>query len=119
SLRLGGYVQPRFQSRLAGDLGAVDAATFRLRRARLTFDGRLGPRLGYKLQSNFSGEAVALTDAYVDVALVDGLEVRVGQTKVPFTRHFLLSSTRILFLERPTGLDNLRYDRDVGVWQRG
>jgi hypothetical protein len=119
ALTIGGYVQPRLETRVAEGFGTIDQSTFRLRRTRLVLSGRIGERLTYKLMPELGGGSTSLQDGYVDYAVVPALAIRAGQAKVPFTREWITSSTRLMFLERPAGLDNLRYDRDLGVWARG
>jgi hypothetical protein len=85
----------------------------------LSLGGRLGREdVSYKIQVELRDPATALLDAYVDYGFASWLGLRVGQAKVPFTRQWITSSARLDFLERPAGLDDLRYERDVGAWLR-
>jgi hypothetical protein len=117
-LTIGGYVQPRLELLVPEDVDAFERVSFRLRRARLSLQGQLGDRASFKLMSELGGTP-ALLDAYVDVRVLPNLAVRVGQGKTPFTRTWTTDDAKLDFLERPAGLDNLRYDRDLGVWLRG
>jgi hypothetical protein len=117
---LGGLFQPRLEAQLSDQFDSFELATFRLRRSRLSLDGQLGrDDLTYQVQVELRDPATAMLDAYVDYGVTPWLAIRVGQAKVPFTRQWITSSARLAFLERPAGLDNLRYDRDLGAWLRG
>ncbi len=123
SLRVSGFLQLRYQLRT--DEAAGDGETFprlresgfSLRRARLAFEGHVhSPRLTYKLMAEHAGTQVRLLDYYVEGKLPGGAYLRGGQFKVPFAREFMGSESANSFVELPVATDELRYDRDIGVW---
>jgi hypothetical protein len=120
SIKIGGFVQPRYQVTVPESGDPVDESTFRIRRGRLLLGGHAtGDELTYKLQlETTSGDAPAL-DYYLDYRFAPELAVRVGQDKLYFTRVGWASDTTIDMFERPGGVENLRYDRDIGLWVHG
>jgi len=78
---------------------ADDSATFELRRARIGARGEVTPNVGFNLL--FDGADTSLKDAYValkKVGLLPGMEVRLGQWKVPFGYEQLESDTKLLWV---------------------
>ncbi len=119
ALALYGVVQPRYQLDVASGFDEVLGQTFDLRRARLGVHGYLsGPSLRYLLAMDFRDER-PLLEGYLDYEVADALLLRAGQSKVPFTRAYLTSGSRMAFAERPLAADALRYDRDLGASARG
>ncbi|MCP4443861.1 MAG: hypothetical protein GY811_00765 [Myxococcales bacterium] len=120
SMTLGGYVQPRNQVDLPQDFSSLDSATFSLRRARLSLRGKAGSdRLRYETEFELGSGGTPLLDYYMDMRYRDELTVRAGQSKLPYTRSFLASSTQRAFHELSETQDLQRYDRDIGVWALG
>lgn len=120
SLRLGGFVQPRYEVSLAEGGDTVNRATFRLRRGRLVLGGHAGrDELTYKVQLETTLNDAAALDYYVDYEIWPELAVRAGQDKVFFTRAWWASDSSIDVIERPASVDALRYDRDIGLWAHG
>lgn len=119
-LRIGGYLQPRLRVDLSDQFDSVDAASFALRRARLTFDGAIErEQVTYRVMLDGADPETALLDGHLDVAFRPELALRLGRAKVPYTRQWLTEPTRLVFVERPAALDDLRYDRDEGAWLHG
>jgi hypothetical protein len=97
---------------------SVDEATFRLRRARLAFSGQAGEPITYKVQLEVAGGTPAL-DYFLDYELAPALVVRLGQDKIFFTRVWWASDSSIDLFERPSAVEGMRYDRDIGIWAHG
>jgi len=74
--RISGYIQLNYQ-------WADDASSFRIKRARVDFKGDLSPVFDYRLQLEFSSPKIV--DAYLRFKPLEGINVQVGQFKVPFT----------------------------------
>lgn len=117
ALRVAGHLQVRYALELqAGD---VERSTLLLRRARFGLSGHVGSEhLSYRLMVSALGQTTLL-DYFIDYALHENVGVRFGQYKVPFTRSFITSSTRLAFVERLRAVDTVRYDRDVQLGFHG
>lgn len=73
---------------------------FESERVRVGVRGELGMGVSYGvLTQNAAGE-VDLLDAFVSVELGEGVSVQVGQMKLPFSREFDTSPTRLLAVDR-------------------
>ena len=72
-------------------------------RTKLIFQGHVfSPDWSYLVRSNFSrdGGSAVLEDAWIRHTVNNEVSIRVGQFKLPFSREFLVSSTRQLAVER-------------------
>ncbi|HKE19978.1 MAG TPA: porin [Kofleriaceae bacterium] len=120
SIRIGGFVQPRYQTTLAKGADSVEEATFRLRRARLVVGGHVArEELTYKLQLEAAADGAPALDYFIDYELAPELSLRAGQDKMYFTRVWWASDSSIDIFERPAAVEGLRYDRDIGLWAHG
>ena len=81
--KISGFVQGMYQANL-NDEGELKDNTFRMRRVRLSVDGKLSPKVSYKLQGDFTRSPM-LVDAYVKYKACNAFAVQVGQFKTPFT----------------------------------
>ena len=91
------------------------ASTFVIRRARLTFDAVLGPRLIMRLMPEFSANgAVGLEDGFADVLLGRATWLRVGRFRTPFGQERATLIIDQFFPERSL-LSALTSNRDEGV----
>lgn len=81
--KISGFVQTLYQANFDDDLELTDN-TFRMRRVRMSIDGKLTENLSYKIQGDF-GRSPMLVDAYVKYKVCDALSIQVGQYKLPFT----------------------------------
>lgn len=117
-LRIFAFAQLRYQERRSeADTGEAVESNFQVRRARIGFAGHAyTPKLTYQLLLELAGGNVRGMDAYLELDLGRGFNVRVGQFKVPFSRVVLASDQQLSFVERPIMNEELTYfDRDVGV----
>jgi hypothetical protein len=120
ALAIGGTVQPRYESTIAEGAEGVDEATFRLRRGRLALSGHVGSEeLTYKVQLEVASSGAPALDYFVDYELTPALSVRAGQDKLYFTRVWWAGESSMDLFERPAAVDQLRYDRDIGIWAHG
>lgn len=93
-------------------------AGFRLRRARLGLEGRLGKSLGVLLAVNLvpdDASVGAISDAKLTYAFAPWLNVAVGTSKVPFSRSQLQSSRLLLGLERPMSVGMITPTHRLGA----
>ena len=135
-----GYVQNRVTPFQSGDEGAVlwpdpsvgddtsgagRGQTFRIRRARIIFSGKVGDHLDFYIQPDFAstagdtGNITQLRDAYGDINITKNKvhRIRVGQSKVPFGYENLQSSSNRLSLDRVDALNSaVRDERDTGMF---
>jgi phosphate-selective porin OprO/OprP len=88
---------------------------FEIRRVRLTLDGKIGERVAFRLQPQWSPGSVVLLDAYADVGIVgDALVLRAGKQKTPLGIEMLQAASATILPER--GLASaLVPNRDIGV----
>ncbi len=119
------HMRAQFKALLAeGDEGA--ALGFQIRRARLTFKGKLGIEdVSYKVQLAFSPEDVGYKngvvttspalDWHIDFKQLESANLRVGQYKAPFTREQLTSSGALNLVDRSLTHNEFTLDRDIGV----
>ena len=78
---------------------------FDLRRARFGFEGKFMKDFDYKLFANFgtSSGSSSIDEGYVGYTHTDGLKLRIGKFKMPFSLEQLTSSNNIDFIERSLG----------------
>ena len=81
--KISGFVQALYQADFDQDFKLQDN-TFRMRRVRLSIDGKLTEKLSYKIQGDFGNE-IMLVDAYLKYKVCDALSLQFGQFKIPFT----------------------------------
>ncbi len=98
-LVISGYAQFHFE--YLRESGENDA-TFRVRRARLSFAGNIASKkLTYKLQLDFvKFRDELLLDAFMNYKFFDELEIRFGQFTIPYIRQHLISSSAQEFVDR-------------------
>ena len=97
-----------------------------IRRARITFSGRLGDRVFFYFQPDFASNVdndkqhyVQVRDLYFDVFLdkKDEFRFRIGQSKVPFGFDNLQSSSRRINIDRSDAINSAApNERDLGVF---
>ena len=89
----------RFLTDFGTGAGEGDAI---FRRARLGVNGKFLNDFYYKFENDFSVDNVdhGITDAYVGYNVTDGLAVKVGQFKEPFSTETLTTSRFATFMER-------------------
>ena len=87
TLKISGFVQGLYQANLdenwklkEGD----DASTFRMRRVRMSVEGKLTKTVSYKIQGDFSRSPM-MVDAFIKYKPCNEFAIQVGQFKTPFT----------------------------------
>ena len=89
-----------------------------LRRARLGFEGTAFKWFNYRLEVDFSGNAVNITDAYLQYTKIPKTIVTIGQHKAPFGLESNNSDNYNMFLERgmfTNAFGNAGAERRIGV----
>ena len=94
--------------------GRDDGFSSEARRIRLGVQGDIPGGFGYKIEADFAGDAVALTDALLTYE--DGpLEVTIGQHNNFQSLEELSSSLHTSFIERAAFTDAFGFERRVGA----
>src|SRR5260221_672073 len=89
-----------------------------LRRARLGFEGTAFKWFNYRLEVDFSGNAVNITDAYLQYTKIPKTVVTIGQHKAPFGLESNNSDNYNMFLERgmfTNAFGNAGAERRIGI----
>jgi hypothetical protein len=126
-MRIGGLLQVHTALHAGRDALLVNGdwanrEGFRLRRARIGLEGRVGGRVGVLLAVNLldaDDEVGTVADAKLTYAFAPWLGVALGTGKVPFSRSALASSRTLLSIERPLSVQRLTPERRVGLTVEG
>jgi hypothetical protein len=122
-MRLGGLLQLQAalwtgsQALLENDDQASQPG-LRLRRVRLGVEGHFKNRLGVLLVLNpleSDKEVGTIADAKLTYEFAPWLALSAGVSKVPFARESLVSSKRLLLIERPLSVNQMTPTRRLGV----
>lgn len=81
--KISGFVQGLYQANLDKD-GKLEDNTLRMRRVRLSVDGKFTKSLSYKIQGDFINSPM-LVDAYIKYKPCNEFALQFGQFKLPFT----------------------------------
>jgi phosphate-selective porin OprO and OprP len=121
SLTVRGRIQTRVSVIENRDSNEVDI-DFAVRRARLVFLGHLWSQdVQFYVQLGFApldlepDQNIVVRDAVVTWSGLRDLNVRLGQTKVPFSRQRVISSSALQFVDRSIVNAELNLDRDIGL----
>lgn len=88
------------------------------RRARIGFEGTAFKSFNYRIEADFAGNSVTLTDAYLQYVGIPKLAVTVGQHKAPFGLESNNSDNYNVFLERgmfTNAFGNAGAERRIGA----
>lgn len=120
-LKIGGLVQFQGEFGDAGDsrYSADNNDRLRLRRVRLGASGQFLEDVDFKVEGEFVGSGVTLTDGYMTWTRFDEANLRFGQFKTPFGYEFLVSDPKLYTIERTLGSDVLTLNRQVGAQASG
>jgi hypothetical protein len=95
---------------------------FRLRRARLGFEGTIADRVPFAISGELVSDvtlAARLTDAYFGYRVADCFAIYVGAHKVPFSRSALTEPSKGSLIERPFAVQAMAPFRQVGAHVEG
>ena len=81
--KISGFVQGMYQANLS-DKGDLIDNTLRMRRVRLSVDGKLSKTVSYKIQGDFTRSPM-LVDAFIKYKPCREFAIQLGQFKTPFT----------------------------------
>lgn len=101
-------------------LQALDAGEnegFRIRRARLGFDGLLHNVVPFSISTELAGTegSARLLDAWFGISALDYLQLKVGAHKMPFSATALAPAALGSLIERPFGVRAMAPFRQVGL----
>jgi phosphate-selective porin OprO/OprP len=88
------------------------------RRARIGLEGTAFKSFNYRIEADFAGNAVTLTDAYLQYVGIPKLSITVGQHKAPFGLESNNSDNYNVFLERgmfTNAFGNAGAERRIGA----
>ncbi len=105
SIRLEGQLQFQASSTTVDTAVGWDAE---LRRMRLTAVGEAGEGLSGTLQTDFDSNRARVRDAFIEYRVIPALTVRAGQFKIPFNGIEMVSSKRLLVIERGNRIRGFR-----------
>jgi len=119
-LNVTGQIQFRYLAAFRDDQGGTDdlVTGFQTRRSKITFSGHVfDESLRFKITNSFSRSTGAdrVSDAYIDKRFDNGLTLRFGQFKLPFSREYLDTSSRQLAVERSLVSNVFALNRSQGV----
>ena len=118
TLTINGLVQVQAEFGDKGDSrGSADR--IRLRRVRLGASGRFLHEFDFKVEGEYAGSSVVLTDGFFNWSRWSWASVKAGQFKTPFGYEFLASNPRRFTIERTLGTERLTLNRQVGVQASG
>ncbi len=103
-----------------------DNSSFRLRRARLKWDGHAYKHFKYKIElalkstgTKDGSKAVEVIDWWASYNKNPALSVQFGQWKVPFNRQRVVSSSKQQMIDRATAQDEFTMNRQIGAMLHG
>ena len=116
--KISGFVQTFYTANMDED-GALQDNEFKIRRARLSIDGKFGEKFSYKLQGDFTGTP-ALVDAYLKYKFCDAFALQAGQFKTPFTLESPINPVNLEIYDYGESISKLVGYKDVcGVGKLG
>jgi phosphate-selective porin OprO and OprP len=121
-LRLGGRLQARYSFFDSDAASPKDISEWRIRRLKLWLGGYAYTKdLTYYIQTDFTQSANAkfIDYAYLNYRFIDEIQVLGGQTKIPFGRQWLTSSSALEFVDRSPVSDAFRPGYDAGLILNG
>ena len=128
-LNASGRVQLQYVAFTDDDLNTpIDSQNILIRRARLKFTGHILTNTSYKVELRLSPKGMGykdkvltkspVLDAYVQLNHFKQFRIRIGQDKIPFNRHRIISSSKLLMIERASSNNEFELGRDIGIQVR-
>ena len=108
SVTVGGRVQVQYEASSARD----SVSSFSIRRVWVTMDGRVGERVGGRIQFNADGASVF--DAYLEVRHSEGLKLQIGRFKRAMSHFWLAANADLPVIERNARVSGLDHCPGVG-----
>ena len=125
--KISGFVQGLYQANFDEDFNLNDN-TLRMRRVRMSVEGKLTKTLSYKIQGDFS-RGPMLVDAFVKYKPCSEFAIQVGQFKTPFTLESPINPVNLEIFDYGESVQKLvgysdvcglkSIGRDIGVMASG
>lgn len=126
--KISGFVQGLYQLKANKDLSELESNTLRMRRVRMSVDGKLSNKVSYKIQGDWVSSPI-LVDAYLKYKACPAFAVQVGQFKTPFTMESPINPVNLEVFDYGEtvkalcGYDDVcgvgKIGRDIGVMATG
>ena len=129
--KISGFVQGMYQANLTDEgklMGGDETNTFRMRRVRLSVDGKFSKTVSYKVQGDFVRSPM-LVDAYLKYKPCNEFAIQVGQFKTPFTLESPINPVNLEIFDYGEAVQKLvayndvcgikAIGRDIGVMATG
>jgi hypothetical protein len=102
------------------DRDTPSSSSFRFRRFRPGVGGKaILEQIRYRIQleaaPGATSAAVSLLDGYFDFTFCDWAKLRVGQTKVPYSRQYLTGSSELQMTDTASAVDAFVGGREIGL----
>lgn len=116
--KISGFVQGLYQLNADKDFN-VESNTLRMRRVRMSVDGKLSQHVSYKIQGDWVCSPI-LVDAYIKIMACPEFAVQVGQFKTPFTLESPINPLNLEIFDYGETVKGLSgYDDVCGVGKQG
>ena len=116
--KISGFVQGLYEANLANESGLIDN-TLRMRRVRMSVEGKFANDFSYKIQGDFS-RSPQLVDAFVKYKLCKEFAIQVGQFKTPFSMESPINPVNLEIFDYGESVQSLVGYKDVcGVGSLG
>ena len=125
--KISGFVQGLYQVNLNEDFSVKDN-TLRMRRVRMSVEGKLTKTLSYKIQGDFSRSPM-MVDAFVKYKPCSAFAIQIGQFKTPFSLESPINPVNLEIFDYGESVQNLvgysdvcgvgGLGRDIGVMASG
>jgi len=113
-------IQPAMRVQVRGAVAATNSGApqhaITIPRARLLLHGHAwSENVGYRFQADWNEEGSTLMDYFINYRIGAGVQVRAGQYKKPFTRHFLQPNNTVALVEYSFINAHYGSGRDIGL----
>lgn len=125
--KISGFVQGLYQANLDEDFN-LNSNTLRMRRVRMSVEGKLTKTLSYKIQGDFSRSPM-MVDAFVKYKPCSEFAIQVGQFKTPFSIESPINPVNLEIFDYGEGIQKLvgysdvcgvgGLGRDIGIMATG
>ena len=116
--KISGFVQGLYQMNF-NDEFKLESNTLRMRRVRVSVDGKLTKNLSYKIQGDLLNSPM-LIDAYVNYKPCNEFAIQIGQFKIPFTMEHPINPLNLEIFDYGESIQGLCGYNDVcGVGSLG
>lgn len=125
--KISGFVQGLYQGDFDKE-GTLEGNTFRMRRVRLSVEGKIIKNISYKIQGDFINSPM-LVDAFVKYKPCNEFAIQFGQFKLPFSLEHPINPVNLEIFDYGESIQNLvgyndicgvgSLGRDIGIMASG